>query len=61
MTILKCCGLKCKDGLVTHIDNKGFIYCKVCGENRKLNGRKCRKLKSSELKTLLEGKPIAKY
>lgn len=46
---------------VTHIDDNGFIYCAEHGQRRKESGRRCRKLKPAELKTLKEGKPIAKY
>jgi len=45
---------------VTHIDVKGFAYCKEHGVQRK-NSMSCRQLKPKELKLLLSGKPLAKY
>ena len=57
MNTLKCDMEKdCKEN-ITHIDNKGFIYCQKHGEQRKAYNR-CRKLKPSELKKLQSGKPI---
>jgi hypothetical protein len=47
-------------GMVTHIDDKGFIYCKPHGEERKL-WRRCRKLSSKELKTIKAQGAIASY
>ena len=49
----------CKN-LVTHIDNKGFIYCEHHGKIRKTY-RPTRKLKPSELKKISNGKTIKKY
>jgi len=57
MNTLKCDMEKdCKE-TITHIDNKGFIYCQKHGEQRKVYCR-CRKLKPSELKKLQSGMPI---
>jgi hypothetical protein len=42
---------------VTHVDEKGFIYCCDHGVTRK-NYCRCRKLLSNELRTLRNGKPI---
>lgn len=44
----------------THMDEKGFIYCKEHGEHRKLYKR-CRKLRPHELKKLQNGEPLARY
>lgn len=49
---LTCDGEKdCKES-VTHIDNKGFVYCKKHGERRKSGGVPCRALKPAEIKKL---------
>jgi hypothetical protein len=40
---------------VTHIDEKGYVYCKNCGKDRKESGRRCRKLTSKELQQLRMG------
>lgn len=50
---------QCTSG-VTHIDDKGFIYCARHGEIRKAY-RRCRKLTQKELKTIEGGSPIASY
>lgn len=49
----------CKD-TVSHIDNKGFIYCAKHGVQRKAS-IPCRKLTASELKQLNSGAPIQRY
>jgi hypothetical protein len=59
---LKCVGMHdacCNT--VTHIDNKGYIYCERHGLQRRSSGTPCRKLRPSELKTLELGQPIKKY
>jgi hypothetical protein len=45
---------------VTHIDEKGFVYCADHGATRK-NYCRCRKLRPAELRTLQSGKPIPRY
>lgn len=45
---------------VTHIDDKGYIYCARHGEIRKAY-RRCRKLSPKELKTIEAGSPITSY
>lgn len=45
---------------VTHIDEKGYVYCRDCGNDRKQSHR-CRKLTAGELKQLRAGKPLANY
>ncbi len=42
---------------VTHIDNRGFVYCTKHGERRKRD-TPCRKLRPSEFKKLVQGVPI---
>ena len=61
--VLKCDNMTgnstCGDN-VTHIDNKGFIYCIKCGTRRKLSVP-TRKLTKSELDSLINGKALKKY
>lgn len=45
---------------VTHMDEKGFIYCLAHGNQRK-SWKRCRKLKPAELRLLKDGKPLPKY
>jgi hypothetical protein len=45
---------------VTHIDNKGFIYCREHGIQRK-GYRPCRQLLPKELKQLKAGMPVPSY
>jgi hypothetical protein len=45
---------------VTHIDEKGFVYCRDHGVTRK-NYCRCRKLRPAELRALQSGKPIPRY
>ena len=45
---------------VTHIDEKGFIYCKPHGIERR-QYRRCRQLRQYELKKIQAGKPLKKY
>jgi hypothetical protein len=45
---------------ISHIDCKGYIYCKPHGLDRKAYQR-CRLLTPAEMKTLLRGEPIAQY
>lgn len=56
-----CCDMK-KDCVapVTHIDNKGYVYCTEHGIERR-DCRPCRKLKAKERLQLLRGEPLAKY
>lgn len=41
---------------VTHLDEKGYVYCTEHGKVRKYSHR-CRKLKSQEIKQLAAGRP----
>lgn len=45
-------------GRVTHIDEKGFVYCSEHGPQRRLSGRRCRKLRAWELAELRAGRAI---
>lgn len=47
-------------GSVTHIDEKGFIYCATHGGIRSTY-RRCRKLKPNEIKQLESGQPLKSY
>jgi hypothetical protein len=58
---LKCDMHKECQGQVSHVDDSGFIYCARHGLTRRGSGRRCRKLRASELKTLQAGKPIGSY
>jgi hypothetical protein len=42
---------------VTHIDNKGFVYCQWHGNQRNMY-KPCRKLTQTELKKLENGETI---
>jgi hypothetical protein len=46
---------------VTHIDNKGFVYCTDHGELRKLSRRNCRKLRPHEVNRLKRGEQVIRY
>ena len=61
VNVLKCDGLSACGAKVTHIDEKGFVYCQSCGLRRKQSQIRCRKLKSSELKSLENGKSLERY
>jgi hypothetical protein len=43
--------------LVTHIDNKGYVYCTCHGERRRAD-RACRALRPHEITKLTNGQPI---
>lgn len=51
---------QCQD-TVNHIDDSGFIYCTKHGLQRRGHGRRCRKLRPSELKKLENGQPVTRY
>ena len=55
----------CPD-VVTHIDEKGFIYCAKHGVDRRgypggFHNRRCRKLRPHEVKRLQRGVVVNKY
>lgn len=45
---------------VTHLDNKGFVYCTGHGLERR-GRRPCRKLRPHELRRLERGEPVKRY
>jgi hypothetical protein len=45
---------------VTHLDERGYVYCAEHGAIRK-HSMRCRKLSASELRHLESGQPIASY
>jgi hypothetical protein len=45
----------------TMIEEKGFIYCAAHGLNRRSYGRRCRKLRQSEINGLLRGEQVKRY
>lgn len=45
---------------VTHLDEKGYVYCSEHGQIRKFTMR-CRKLEAGEVKHLESGKPLERY
>lgn len=54
---LKCDMLVACKAPVTHVDNKGYVYCTGHGEDRKLH-LPCRKLRTSEITKLTNGLTI---
>lgn len=42
---------------VTHIDNKGFLYCATHGQDRRASGIPCRKMQKQEIDRLRQGRP----
>ena len=60
MQVLKCSGEKDCNGNVTHLDDKGFVYCAIHGPIRSTYIR-CRKLNTKELAQLKLGKPLKSY
>lgn len=55
---LQCQGAEPKcAGEVTHVDNKGFVYCVHHGVGRR-NSHPCRKLLKREIRLLEAGEPI---
>lgn len=57
---LKCDMKRTCAEVVTHIDDKGYVYCRPHGIQRQ-SWRRCRLLKPSELKQLKAGTPLASY
>lgn len=44
---------------VTHVDEKGWLYCATHGPQRRQSGRQCRKLTAAEIKRLQAGLTIS--
>lgn len=60
-TPLRCVGMRapCTEP-VTHIDDKGYLYCRTCAEQRKRGGMRCRQLRPNE-RTKLESGGTIRY
>lgn len=46
---------------VTHIDQKGFVYCTNHGLSRRSCGIPCRKLRDYEIRKLGRGETLSRY
>lgn len=46
---------------ITHIDEKGFIYCRHHGIARRESGYRCRQLRGFELNRIKAGNPVERY
>lgn len=46
---------------VTHIEEKGWIYCADCAQGRKGSGHYCRRLRAWEINLLKSGEPVPSY
>ena len=46
---------------ISHIDEKGFIYCREHGIGRRDSGRRCRALARYELARIQDDKPLPTY
>lgn len=47
---------------VTHIGDKGYIYCATHAVTRRQSGyERCRKMRPAELKLIESGKPLSAY
>jgi len=46
---------------ITHLDEKGYIYCTPHGESRRGGGIRCRKLRPYELRRLEAGQQVRSY
>lgn len=57
---LICDGVERCHATVTHIDNKGYVYCTEHGLERRMY-RPCRKLRAWEMNRLRKGEPLRKY
>ena len=60
MNVLKCDMLTDCTAEVTHIDEKGWVYCTEHGLIRR-DYMRCRKLRPWELHILTGGNPLRKY
>jgi hypothetical protein len=50
----------CADS-ITHIDEKGWLYCTKHGQQRSTSGIRCRKMTAAELQRILCGKTLKSY
>lgn len=46
---------------VTHLEEKGYIYCTAHAADRRTYGHRCRKLRPHEIKRLEGGGVLARY
>ena len=46
---------------VTHIDQRGFVYCEHHGLRRRASGTPCRKMTGKEIKFIYAGQLIKGY
>ena len=60
VTILKCDMAETCSQPVTHIDDKGYVYCTHHGIQRR-DWRRCRKLRPHELRRLERGETLKSY
>lgn len=44
---------------VTHVDEKGYVYCTTHGQQRRSGGIRCRKLTAAERRKLESGRTIS--
>lgn len=58
---LRCDMQKDCEGTVTHVDEKGYVYCAVHGPERRQSGIRCRQLTIGEIAKLDRGEPIPYY
>lgn len=57
-----CDGWCHRNNPVTHIGNKGYVYCTDCAYQRRQDGHEStRKLTAAERRLILSGQPIQKY
>ena len=47
--------------VVTHLEDKGYIYCAEHTKGRRVHGHRIRKLRPHELRRLERGEQITKY
>jgi hypothetical protein len=62
ITIILVCDMDrdCK-APITHIDAKGYIYCRKHGVQRKASGVRCRQMTPAELKAIHSGDALIEY
>lgn len=61
MTTLRCDQEASCTADVTHIDDKGYVYCAAHGIARRMYVRPCRRLRPWEKRRLERGTPLARY
>ena len=61
--VLQCDAMRpgCESSDITHIDEKGYIYCRECGPIRQGGWHRCRKLRPHELRRLERGLQVERY